>query len=276
MNIGINPIHFYKAAVWEENRTLTEILELVRLAGFRHLNINAASPKDAETIAAYVEQHGMQVTQSHMPFNRYDKKDAEVFMNTVMTYANHAKMMGAGILVVHADEFDYANRPYTGRAALEYNYQTFYNLVDFAEKNGMRVAFENTFQEAGMVTQPHFCSLVDDLLALVDRYHTDAVGICWDTGHAKMQYKNKDMAALKEVIDRVICTHIHDNYYEKDLHCFPCMGTVQWKELMEILRNANYQGDFSFELVYDRLPKALAPDYLKLLYRTGEYLINEL
>ena len=84
------------------------------------------------------------------------------------------------------------------------------------------------------------------------------------------------MAALKEVIDRVICTHIHDNYYEKDLHCFPCMGTVQWKEFMEILRDAKYDGDFSFELVYDRFPKALAPDYLKLLYRTGEYLINEL
>jgi hypothetical protein len=44
---------------------------------------------------------------------------------------------------------------------------------------------------------------------------------------------------------------------------------------MQTLKDIGYTGDLSLEFVYDRLPKALAPDYLKLLYRTGEYLANE-
>ena len=100
--------------------------------------------------------------------------------------------------------------------------------------------------------------------------------MCWDTGHARVQYGKHDMDALKIVGDRVICTHIHDNYYDQDLHAFPFFGNIDWKQFMETLKEVGYGGDLSFELVYDRLPKALAPDYLKLLYRTGEYLIREI
>jgi hypothetical protein len=45
---------------------------------------------------------------------------------------------------------------------------------------------------------------------------------------------------------------------------------------MQTLNDAGYKGDLSFEFVYDRLPKALALDYLKLIYRTGEYMLNEM
>ena len=90
-----------------------------------------------------------------------------------------------------------------------------------------------------------------------------------------MQYEDREIEALKIAGNRVICTHIHDNYYNQDLHGFPFTGNVDWKGLMQTLHEIGYAGDLSFEFVYDRLPKALAPDYLKLLYRTGEYLRDE-
>ena len=43
---------------------------------------------------------------------------------------------------------------------------------------------------------------------------------------------------------------------------------------MKALREVGYQGDFTYELVYDRFPKALAPDCVALLYKFGEYLLN--
>ena len=275
MNISINPRHFMQAAIWEQNRTIEETIDLVYGAGFRHFDLEAGTSEEAERIAKHIEGTDMKIIQSHMPFNRYKRIPTELFRQNVMDHAAYAKYIGADILVVHGDEFDYKNKIYTRENALEHNYRFFHELVDYAVANGMRIAFENTFQEATKLNRPHYCAFVEDLCELVDRYHTKEVGICWDTGHAKVQYEERDIDALKIAGSRVICTHIHDNYYNQDLHGFPFTGNIHWKDLMQTLHDIDYKGDLSFEFVYDRLPKALAPDYLKLLYRTGEYLANE-
>ncbi len=276
MNLAINPKHFLAAAVWEEKRSLLEALDLVSEAGFSHFDLAAETEKEAEMLSNYMKEKNLSVIQSHMPFNRYKRVDADIFHQSVMEYAKNAKRMDSKILVVHGDEFDYQNQAYTAKAALEYNYRFFYDLVDYAEKNGMRVAFENTFQEPTKTSRPRFCALVDELYALVERYQTDAVGICWDTGHARVQYGTHDMNALKIAGDKVICTHIHDNYYDQDLHGFPFTGNIDWKDFMGTLKEIGYQGNLSFEFVYDHLPKALALDYLKLIYRSGEYMLHEI
>lgn len=276
MNLSINPRHFLEAAVWEEKRSLLEAIDLVSVAGFSRFDLEATSEEEAEMLSCYMKEKNLAVIQSHMPFNRYKRADADVFHQSVMEYAKNAKRIDSKILVVHGDEFDYQNQAYTSKAALEYNYRFFYDLVDYAAKNGMRVAFENTFQEPTRTSRPRFGALVDELCALVERYQTDVVGICWDMGHARVQYGTQDMNALKIVGDKVICTHIHDNYYEQDLHGFPFTGNIDWKAFMAILKDIGYQGDLSFEFVYDHLPKGLAPDYLKLIYRSGEYMLHEL
>ena len=276
MNLSINPRHFMDAAIWEEKRTIFEAVALLSQAGFSHFDLEAETQEEAEALSAYLKERNLSVIQSHMPFNRYKRIDTEIFRQNVMAYAKNAKIMDSKILVVHGDEFDYKNRAYSSVAALEHNYRFFYDLVDYASANGMRVAFENTFQEATMTIKPHFSALTDDLCALLERYGTDTVGICWDTGHAKVQYGDHDMEALKLVADKVICTHVHDNYYNQDLHSFPFTGSIHWKNFMQILKEVGYKGDLSFEFVYDRLPKALALYYLKLIYRTGEYMLNEM
>ncbi len=276
MNLSINPRHFTEAGVWEEKRTVLEALDLLCAAGFSHFDLEAETEAEAESLAAYLKEKNLSVIQSHMPFNRYKREDSEIFHQKVMAYAKYAKMMDSKILVVHGDEFNYREQTYTSKAALEYNYRFFYDLVEYAEGNGMRVAFENTFQEPTMTVKPHFCALADDLLELVGKYATEAVGICWDTGHAKLQYGDRDMDVLKIAGDKVICTHIHDNYYNQDLHGFPFTGNIHWKKFMKTLSEIGYKGDLSFEFVYDRLPRALALDYLKLIYRSGEYLIHEI
>ena len=275
MNISINPTHFKKAAVWETERTLTEAIDLVYDAGFRHFDLEAETLEDAETIAAHIKDKNVRIIQSHMPFNRYKKIPTEVFRKNLMDCATYAKMIGAEILVVHGDKVDDPTEIYTAKEALEYNHRFFYDLVTYAEKNGMRVAFENTFQESTKLNRPHYCAFVEDLCALVDSYGTKNVGICWDSGHAKVQYYERDIDALRLAGDRVICTHIHDNYFSQDMHAFPFLGEIHWKDFMQTLKDIGYTGDLSLEFVYDRLPKALAPDYLKLLYRTGAYLANE-
>ena len=275
MNLGINPAHFIKAAVWEEQRSMFEAIDLVKEAGFKHFDLGLSNRKLAEEVSIYLKDNGLTVVQSHIPFNRYTREDYDTFSKTVMECAENAKILGSKILVVHGDEFDFKNMTYTSEKALEFNYKLFYNMVEFAANNGMRVAFEDVFQDGDPIKETRYCSFVEDLCALVDKYNTDKVGICWDSGHAKLQYGDEHIKALKVAGSRVISTHIHDNYYDKDLHTFPFMGNTNWREFMKTLREIDYKGDFTFELVYDQLPKELAPDYLKLLYKSGEYLINK-
>ena len=150
MNLSINPRNYIKAAIWEEERSLLEAIELVAKAGFSHLDLEACTDQEADEISAYTKENNLTIIQSHLPFNRYKREPAEVFHQKLMDYAKNAKRMDSKILVAHADEFDYRSEVYTTKAALEHNYRVFYDIVDFAAANGMRVAFENTFQERTM------------------------------------------------------------------------------------------------------------------------------
>ncbi|MBR4866896.1 MAG: sugar phosphate isomerase/epimerase [Clostridia bacterium] len=274
MYLSINPKHFQKAAVWEADRDILEAIGLVTDAGFTRLDFGTEDAAEANRVAEYLSDAGIKVNQSHLPYNRYKGEDYEPFARRLMAAAKCAKIMGSPILVVHGDEFPFGERAYSREAAREFNYRLFAPVVEFAGQNGMQVAFETVFQDMDPLEKPRHCSLVEELCALVDLYASPTVGICWDSGHAKVQYGVSQPNLLKIAGKRVISTHIHDNYYGKDLHTFPFMGDTDWKKLMETFAAIGYTGDLTFELVYDRLPRALAPDYLKLLHTSGEMLMG--
>ena len=98
MNIGINPQHFQKAALWEEDRTIFETFDLVSDAGFKCLDFSIGDRVTAEKVAEYISLKGITVNQSHMPMNRYAKKDFEEFKKDVMCHAENAKLMGSKYL----------------------------------------------------------------------------------------------------------------------------------------------------------------------------------
>ena len=273
MRLGINPFHFIKAGIGETPRTHKECIDLVKMAGFCALDVAVDDTATAEELADYIANQSLEVIQTHMPYNRYVAKDYDLFAASVMKRAKNAKIMGSKILVVHGDEFDFEHMTYSKEAALEFNYRLFDPLVEFAATNGMRVAFEDLFED-DPTEPPRFCSEVEDLCRLVDKYDPNLVGICWDSGHAKVHYGDKHIDALKVAGSRIIATHIHDNYYDKDLHLFPFMGDLDWPAFIQTLRQTGYKGDFTYELVYDQLPKALAPDYITLLRKSGEYILS--
>jgi len=273
VEFSINAMHFLKTRPGEPSRDVKDCVALVREAGFRLVDLSAGAELDYEELARYISECGVRVNQTHAPYNRYKREDYSVFGETMMQSIRNTKTLGSPIMVVHGDEFDFAKEQFSKEAAVEFNYRFFAPVVEYAELNGMQVAFECVFQEAGM-DRPRFCSYVEDLCDLCDRFGSKAVGVCWDVGHAKVQYGEKHIDALKQAGKRVISTHIHDNYYEKDLHLFPFLGDTAWEDFMAALKGIGYQGDFTFEFVYDRIPAKFLPEYLSLVRRTGEYLIS--
>ena len=78
--------------------------------------------------------------------------------------------------------------------------------------------------------------------------------------------------AMKEVGKYVCCTHVHDNYYGKDLHLMPFLGEIDWEANMSCMREFAYKGKLSFEYVYGRFPEKILPVWMESAYAVGEYL----
>lgn len=269
MELSVNAAHFCGRADGTK-RELKTVLQLCRAAGFRAVDLRVP-PEQTEDTAAYLAQIGLTVNQSHCPYNRYAKKDYADFAADILTAAKAAAALGSKIFVVHGDEFDFTAQPYSREAALEFNYRLFSPAAEFLEQNGMRLAFENVFPDMDV---PRFCSLPEELAALTDKFPRETVGICWDTGHGKVANEKEYLSDMASLADRFIATHIHDNYYGKDLHLFPFLGQLNWEGTVNVLKNAGYAGEFTYEFVYDRIPDAFLPDVLSLLYRMGEYLLK--
>ena len=80
--------------------------------------------------------------------------------------------------------------------------------------------------------------------------------------------------ALKTVGAHLCCTHVHDNYYGKDLHLMPFLGDIDWESHMTCLREMDYKGKLSFELVYGRFPEKLLPAWVDEVYAVGQHLLD--
>lgn len=267
MKLSINAEHFCDRADGSK-RPLETALKLCADAGFSNVDL-LVPENEAEQTAEILETYALKVNQSHCPFNRYAKKDYALFAEDILSTVRSAHRLGSKILVVHGDEFDFSAEAYSEKAVLEFNYRLFSPAVELLDRFGMKLAFENVFPDMNV---PRYCSTPEELLTLVGKFPKETVGICLDTGHAKVADDKHYLENIRSYADRVIATHMHDNYYGKDLHLFPFLGELDLAACVNILKEAGYAGEVTYEFVYDRIPDEFLPEVLHLLYRMGKFL----
>ena len=121
-------------------------------------------------------------------------------------------------------------------------------LVPFAESLGITICIENV---------RYVCTTPEALLELKRRFPSEALGFCFDAGHANLVeplYKISDlpcqraMAAdtstplslqiLKQMLPHIVNCHLHDNDGTDDQHLAPGEGTLDWKSIAALLKQA--------------------------------------
>ena len=155
--------------------------------------------------------------------------------------------------------------------------ETLEQLVPAAERIGMIVAVENSFEMPNSAKE---------VIGLVNHFKGNpAIGVCYDTGHANCMASapGKDKAkyepyfkvgwwedgviwedhALETLQDQVVTCHIHDNNGYADSHGMPFDGTINWGELMPKLaacpRMIDYQTEVCMKDGTNWSGKLLAP-----------------
>ena len=281
MELSMQLNYLTKSRFNEETRSFEDAVRLCAGAGFRYVDYTPdfkaddwreKALRDRDVMAAA----GIAVEQTHVPYNRYRSYDPEDFKRYYQRVFEMSALLGAKYVVVHADEYcvtDHYDQEEIER--FEYDYLAPY--VDYAAKHGLVVALENLFEDhvpfIGTVDgKSRFMSRVEEVASLIERFNTPTVGCCWDFGHAHVAFGKEQLEAMKRVVRYIRCTHVHDNYYGRDLHLVPFQGEVDWEGHMACLKENGYAGKLSFEFAYGFFPSALMPMWVSAIHQVGEYL----
>lgn len=238
-------------------------------AGFTMLDYTPHLREDweeqTEKAMAIFADCGLKVHQTHAPFNRYGTW-GDRYGEALERCALATEKMGAEYMVVHGDEFDFKTMEFSPEAALEYNRRIFLPYVERAERNGYKVAFETVFDDMGL---RRYTSQIEELIALIDSFESEAAVCCWDFGHAKVSFRKKQAENIRQMGSRIQCTHLHDNS-GVDAHQIPMTGDIPWHEVMEAFREIGYRGVMSVEYAHGSLPGELMQDFLNFTYRAAK------
>lgn len=281
MEIGINSNYLRRQYGTDKPRADKDCFVLCANAGLRVLDHTVYYGDEhwadrAAAAAAAAEEVGVVLYQSHAPFNRYDKRPTEEHKLLVNRALEAAARMHNEYLVVHADEYyPTPAESYSLAGGIEAMYDYWAPVVEKASALGVKVAMETLFEDGGKPYPTRFTSKLEELVGLIDRFNSPTVVCCWDSGHARLSFSDKALLdSMRTLGSRIACTHIHDNYYAKDLHLLPFVGKLNWAGHMQTLAEIGYGGHLIFEFVYGNRPDALLPAFLSEARRTGEMLLE--
>lgn len=120
-------------------------------------------------------------------------------------------------------------------------------LVPYAADRGVEVALE---------VQTNRLSTPDALVALIeDAGDWPSVGICLDTGHARLLGDPVD--AIEATSGHITCTHVNDTRGSRDDHLVPYDGSIDWARTLLAFQKVGYNGPWTFELAPATSPVAV-------------------
>ena len=222
-------------------------------------------------VRKFSDQIGVTFSQTHPNFyNLFDENDPDKDWNYEKVRRG---IIGSGILgakwaVFHVGTILKENGEPDDEASFRANLEYLRPLVELAHENHTGLALENLGPDS-------FARNEDNLIRLVDALDDPAVGICWDFGHANFTHLDQ-RACLLKIGKRLKATHVQDNHGVCDEHLPPFFGNINWKEMVDTLREIEYEGDFTYEIqnITRTLPEAGRDTLLRYFVELGEYTMS--
>lgn len=212
-----------------------------------------ASVKDA------LHSCGITPTSMHAPyrggcdFGSFDEAARRVAFRHHVRQLGFCAQLGVAYYVVHPGGLLYAKWDEQRKVGIwphdhefaeklwKLNARFLAELADSAEDSGIKVCLEN-----GWFNDPNFMTLQDFLLILRE-VNRDNVGACIDTGHANVGMAVKPSDVIRNVGSMVWTLHLHDNDGTGDQHLPPGKGNIDWRDVIEALREISYTGTLNLE-----------------------------
>lgn len=182
------------------------------------------------------EDNGIVCNQSHAPFPSLFSQIKEYLKRAIECTAE----AGGEICIIHPDN----------DKTPEQNAEMYFELLPFAKGCGVKIATENMFNWDTEHDKPLFaaCCNPESFRAHLDAVNDDNFVACLDIGHAEMRPLGTSAVEMIATLgDKLCALHIHDNDLRHDLHQIPFSHQIDFKAVVNALREIGYKGYFTLE-----------------------------
>lgn len=227
----------------------------IRNAGFDTCFLSAGR-KDLSAACREIEDAGLKLESMHATFQGVSSvwgEDGDVWIGMLCRELDLCREFGASCLTAHCMNLPQFNPVGKVKNAFtETGAARFAEVAAYAEKIGVRIAFENVEFPGNELTSLIRWLRERDLLS--------AVGVTWDVGHWHCYPDGSDF--LPTFGDLIVGTHVHDNFgctdprlitWNDDCHMLPFDGTVDFRAVGQTLDACGYTGSITLELGRSRL-----------------------
>lgn len=166
------------------------------------------------------------------------------------------------VLHLYVPHFTILEKPETKENFYTCVYKSFDELMPYCMEKNIRICLENLFDMPGEY-------MLEIWNRLFEKYPAEFLGLCFDTGHANIIWREQTPCIMQKYQDRIFAVHLHDNNGSVDFHRLPGEGNIPWIPTMEALAHSSYEGPLLLEVnSYDADPEL----FLKKAYKAGCYL----
>jgi len=212
-------------------------LDIIKDAGFDCFFSDCTDIKSVSALKNKAEKLGLVYEFMHGPYTPINDMwvEGEGYLKTInpfMQAVDSASECKVQSVIVHVSS------GWTPPPVSELGLNRFCNLLEYAEKKGVNLAFENQ-------------RLPEYLLAVIERVKDSPNAcFCYDCGHESCF--SPDFPVMDTFGKLTKHTHFHDNFGKvtlthDDLHMLPFDGKIDYQKVMDKLDEFGYKGSIMFE-----------------------------
>ena len=222
--------------------------------------------------AEFLREHDFCMTQGHLWLKVKICTD-EGAVSRLCSWIDMYEAIGIKNMVLHCEGMYTLDLTREERVRL--NVEKLRAVAEHVKDKDITICLENlSGVRMGVPNEELVVGSAEQLLEVIEGIGSDRFGICLDTGHLNLSYKNQREFILCAG-EKLKALHIADNEGERDQHLMPfTKGKVNFFEVVEALREVDYVGLFNLEIPGEtKIPLELRNEKIKYIKACYDYLM---
>ena len=259
------PVTYYFDFLTVSDKMRPYIMQEFAGCGAKHLVLSeelmSSCLRDAgkcDTFLQEMQNNGLSFCDAHAPFGLLYDMHCPFPEKRRMLWARHKLLleicayMKVKTITIHVGG---TREPPSDTISLETHNErireTLAEILPYAEKLGIIICIENGWYPTASPA---------NLLKFKKEFPTDALGFCYDSGHANIMDNGRlhtegraylawktagfnctppwENDALEKMLPHVVNCHLHDNMGDGDSHTLPGRGNINWNHIIPLLKTA--------------------------------------
>ena len=200
--------------------------------------------KAGEDFARFASELDFEISQGHLSYEaklcstegrEFLKKQIDLFL-----------AIGIKNSVLHCDSLTWnKNENLSKEQKIEKNIEALSEILDYVKGTDMVICLEN-------LISADFANSIDGLMLFIDKFGSENLGICLDTGHLHLTDKDQ-VGFIRKGGKLIKALHLADNQGHDDQHLMPYgCGGVDFVSVIREMKALNYDGLYNLEIPGER------------------------